>query len=192
MAQIFGTRDCNTFEVWDTDHPDFRATHLLGLDVVEVRYDAQRTSGPVFPASYDGWCRRCGHRISAGDPAQYVEDEFGHAVCPSPLISEEKGMNINTRIKAAERVLGSLYEEAERASRFLTDEDYEVGAVLIFTRKFRGSPKEYTFTAAKCGRNLWYISGSVEAGRGRTFDHLVEQHLLQAEEVTIVTQTEVL
>jgi len=194
MATIFGYREGDNalcYEVWDTDKPDFRARSLLGLEVVKVEYET-RESGPVFPARYGGWCSRCGYRIEAGDPAQYVDDEFGHAVCPSLLTSEEKMVNINARIKAAERVLGSLYEEAEKAQRFLTDDDYEIGSIIVFTMKYRGSPKAYTYTAAKCGRNVWYISGSRESGNARTFDYLVEQHLLQAAEVCIVTEMEVL
>lgn len=151
-------------------------------------YRNQIKFGPVFLATYNGYCKICGGIVHAGEQAQYIDDKFAHP--RGKCIEQEKEptmSEIRSIISATERRLGELYAEQDILESWGRDADYPNETVLWFKQAYNGS-HQYDYTAAKVRPNTWYLTGKWSVAMG--FDQLVRDHLSKAEEVWMVTAWE--
>ena len=170
----------------------------------EINYYRDLPDSPVFPTKYTGGCRRCGGWMLAGEPAQYIYNGFGHPlgecdprnrlarevekVNVSIAIEKEKSMSrreIETEIRAHEKMLSELRTTRALMQGFGKDADYPNQTVLFFERTFSDPTVSYDYVAVKIRPNTWYLTGKWSVAM--SFEDLLTKHLIKSEKVWIVT-----
>lgn len=76
------------------------------------------------------------------------------------------------RIDRLQSQIDSLQRELARISS-LPEDDFEDHAVIMFEKKFGGSPAVYTYVALKAGRR-WHLTGKAGNVGPKTWDELCE------------------
>jgi len=88
-----------------------------------------------------------------------------------------------------ERELAERLDLVKQAKRFGTDDEWPDASVLAWTRTFHNGVT-YTYVAVKSGPDSWWMTGRTM--QASTFDDLVAVHLVNADEVLVVTDYEVI
>lgn len=125
-----------------------------------------------------GFCRKCNNQCN------YQRDGYCQRCWDSPISTQT--INIDHQIELSERRTAELLAKKELMDQFGSDEDYDVDDAILFKRKFNGSRKVYTYVAVKTPA-AWYITGTKCYG-GISFNTLVEEYLIKAEEVWNCTE----
>lgn len=102
-----------------------------------------------------------------------------------PVRSTDLGLEILNAEKRLER----LYRRAEAMNEWGSALDYEDGTVLLLERVYDGNPMVYSFAAIKAG-GLWFVTGARAGADGIAHTRFVEEHLIPAQGVWVVTEAE--
>jgi hypothetical protein len=101
----------------------------------------------------------------------------------------KQSQRIERQIDALTNRLADLLDREAQASRFGTNDEYENGVVITFTRTFVEGQRPYSYAVIK-GNGVWWLTGKYSYPL--TFEDLIEKHLIDADEVLLVTDGEVL
>lgn len=92
---------------------------------------------------------------------------------------------IETEIRAHEKMLSELRTTRALMQGFGKDADYPNQTVLFFERTFSDPTVSYDYVAVKIRPNTWYLTGKWSVAM--SFEDLLTKHLIKSEKVWIVT-----